>query len=148
MTTKHRRGRDPEQHVVHAGMADANRFKGSHGELTFVAEAVSADMSRQIIQMRAHNGLDAGGFVVPLVPASSPRALLPGAVVYPKVAVTLVEATPLTVQHDLGYWPLVQVVDPATGTVVADVEIVHSLVDDNSFTVESETAGDFELLIR
>ena len=112
MTTKRERGRDPEQHVTHAGISAADNFTGMHGELTMVAEAGSAHA--QVIQLRAHNGIDIGGYVVPVIPADEPRAPLPLASVPPKFPATG-ETTLIT--HELGYTPLVQVID-ANGRVV------------------------------
>lgn len=112
MTTNRERGRDPEQHVTHAGAAAANNFTGMHGELTFVAEGGSAHAA--VIQLRAHNGIDAGGYVVAAVPASEPRAVLPTASVPPAFSAAGEETL---ISHELGYTPLVQVLD-ADGYVV------------------------------
>lgn len=122
MTTKQRRGRDPEQHVVHAGIADANRFKGMHGELTFVA-AATEDNPRAIVQARLHNGLDNGGFVLQTIPATSPSSVLPPAVVFPATEIELPAEDEgegsVVIEHGLGYLPLIQLVSSAGDILLA-----------------------------
>ena len=117
MTTNRERGRDPEQHVTHAGAAAADNFTGMHGELTFVAEGGSAHAA--VIQLRAHNGIDAGGYVVAAVAASEPRAVLPVASVPPEFTAAGEETL---ISHELGYFPLVQVLD-AGGYVVPPISV-------------------------
>ena len=117
MTTNRERGRDPEQHATHAGAAAADNFTGMHGELTFVADGGSAHAA--VIQLRAHNGIDAGGYVVAAVPASEPRAVLPTASVPPAFPAAGKETL---ISHELGYTPLVQVLD-AAGHVVPPIRV-------------------------
>lgn len=124
MTTNRERGRDPEQHVTHAGAAAADNFTGMHGELTFVAEGGSAHAA--VIQLRAHNGIDAGGYVVAAVAASEPRAVLPVASVPPEFTAW---GGGTLISHELGYFPLVQVLNdlgyvvPPTSIAVNELEI-------------------------
>lgn len=117
MTTKRERGRDPEQHVTHAGISAADNFIGMHGELTMVAEGGSDHA--HVIQLRAHNGIEAGGYVVPVIPATEPRAPLTFASVPPEFNAP---GASLLVTHELGYKPLVQVLD-ADGIVIPQVSI-------------------------
>lgn len=115
MTTKRERGRDPEQHVVHAGYDQANIFIGMHGQITGIAD-VNSDDPKAIVELRFHDGITPGGHTVPLIPAvTTPRSPLTFASVPPEFEVG--PEGSLTIHHELGYRPLVQVL--AMGTVVA-----------------------------
>ena len=114
MTTKRERGRDPEQHVVHASRAEANAFTGMHGQLTFVAGIDVAD-AKAILEARAHNGLKPGGYIVPMIPSEEVRSPLTFASVPPNFVAPAMDD--LLISHELGYIPLVQVLD-AVGNIV------------------------------
>ena len=64
MTTKQRRGRDPEQHEIIVGLPNAARHIGLVGELTAVADPETGD----IVSIRFHNGTLPGGYPVPVHP--------------------------------------------------------------------------------
>lgn len=149
MTTKFRRGRDPEQHVLHAGRTEANRFKGSHGELTFVASGVSPS-PKAIVELRAHNGLDNGGYGVQMRAASDPKLLLEQAVVYPELTVTVPATGHFIVVHDLGYRPLIQFIDPTSHELLptppnADITVTHGAA--NSFRIDNADGSPFEVVL-
>lgn len=143
MTTKVHRGRDPEQHVVHATRAEADRFKGMHGEITLVADGTTDPGS--IVELRAHNGVKYGGFAIPLTDSGATPTPLPVSRVVPPMAVTTTGADEaVVVEHGLGYFPMVQVLDN-TGLPVA-APIQHH--DDQSLSVTIAAAGDYEIILR
>lgn len=107
MTTKRERGRDPEQHLIHAGYAQANIFIGMHGQITGVADVIEDD-PKAIVELRFHDGITPGGHMIPLIPAVlTPRSPLTFASVPPEFSVAAGSA--ITIHHELGYRPLVQV---------------------------------------
>lgn len=140
-----RRGRDPEQHLVHESRAAADRYKGMHGELTFVAEG--NEEGAALVEIRAHNGLQYGGFSVPVVQARDNLAsTLPLARVVPPIEVTTtVDPEVVPISHELGYFPIVQVLDN-TGQVVPGALIVHDDAENVSVTIP--TAGDYTVVLR
>ena len=113
MTTKRERGRDPEQHVVHAGYAQANIYIGMHGQITGIADVIGDD-PKAIVELRFHDGITPGGHMIPLIPAVlTPRSPLTFASVPPEFIVDSGQS--LTINHELGYYPLVQVMNENGG---------------------------------
>ena len=120
MTTKRERGRDPEQHVIHPGREVGNAYIGMHGQITGIAD-VLADDPKAIVELRFHDGITPGGHAVPLIPgAETPRSPLTFASVPPEFP--LPAGGTLTINHELGYRPLVQLI-AADGEVVADTRL-------------------------
>lgn len=140
-----RRGRDPENHLIHENRSAADNYKGMHGELTFLADGTGDTAT--VVEIRAHNGLTYGGFSIPLVPSrDSVPALLPVARVVPPIPVTTTTAPEVVpISHELGYFPLVQVLDE-NGQVVADALIVHD--DDENLSITLPLAGDYTIILR
>lgn len=143
MTTKRERGRDPEQHVVHAGYAQANIYIGMHGQITGVAD-VDADDPKAIVELRFHDGITQGGHMVPLIPAvETPRSPLTFASVPPEFAVA--SGATLVIHHELRYRPLVQVLS-AAGVVVAPtrleaVDVVKNVAPPPTGATSTAAAG-------
>lgn len=143
MTTKMRRGRDPEQHVVHTSVAQANAFKGLHGELTFLADGAGAESP--IIEIRAHDGLRYGGYSIPVTPAAAVPAPMPVArAVAPVPVTTTADSEAVVIAHELGYYPMVQVLK-ADGTPGV-VTLEHH--DAQSLTLVIATAGIYAVYLR
>ena len=129
MTTKIRRGRDPEQHIVHNSPEEADLFIGLHGEISLVQDEDG------ITQLRAHDGYTAGGAV--FIPAASELAeIFPARVALPPLDITVDDSGVFTIQHELGYKPIVQVLT-AAGAVVA-VQLLHD--DDENLTLTFDPA--------
>ncbi len=123
-----RKGRDPELHIVHQGLAAANAYPGQYGELTFVADA-----NGDIIQLRAHNGTKLGGFAMPLAPGAGLMASM-CRVVLPPFPITVPAGGSFTLNHVLGYIPDVQLLN-ADGDIVTlpDISITHDDVENTTF---------------
>ena len=123
-----RKGRDPELHFIHTSIAEANRYTGQAGELTFVANA-----NGDIVQLRAHNGIKAGGFAMPLAPGAAVMAEMVR-VVLPPFVITVPASGSFTLNHLLGYIPDVQLLD-GTGAIIniPDITIVHDDVENTTF---------------
>ena len=129
MSTKIRRGRDPEQHVVHNSPEAADLFVGLHGEISLVQDEDG------ITQLRAHDGYTAGGAVfIPV--ASELAATFPARVALPPLDITVDDSGVFTIQHELGYKPIVQVLT-ATGAVFG-AAVMHD--DDENLTLTFDPA--------
>ena len=115
MTTKQRRGRDPEQHEIIVGLPNAARHVGLVGELTAVADPETGD----IVSIRFHNGTLPGGYPVPVggpgAGATPPATILP--------ATDFSEAAPpeagVVIAHNLGYWPILGFLDASRAVIPA-----------------------------
>lgn len=132
MTTKIRRGRDPEQHVVHSSKAEADKFIGLLGEISLVRDGLS------IVELRAHDGSTPGGAAQSLRAAANIGAGLPSRVVVPPLTVTTDGAGVVTVHHQLGYFPIVQVLD--VSGLRLDAEILH--IDNENLEITVPVPGD------
>jgi hypothetical protein len=137
-----RRGRDPEVHEIHASLAAANAYVGLAGEMTFVA-----DVNGQIIQLRAHNGLAAGGFALPLAPGAAVMAAMTR-VVLPPFKVAIPAGGSMTLSHGLGYIPDVQILS-ATGEVLRmpDIGVTHDDVENLTFQNNGAAAAAFNVVL-
>lgn len=124
MTTKHRRGRDPEQHIVHASAAEANRYTGLHGELTLVVN------NDQIVALRAHDGINPGGAVFTAVPTPT--------------RITAEANTTVVVEHNMGLPPMVTAIGQ-DGSEVRPIAIGHT---DTAVLMTFEDAGDYTIILR
>lgn len=145
MTTKVNRGRDPEQHLVHGSRAEADKYKGMHGEITLVADG-TGDRSA-IIELRVHNAIVYGGFIIPLLPAQEVAAPLTVARAVTPLPVTTTGVNEVVVvTHELGYTPMVQVINSVNNTVVNNLVIEHH--DTSSLSVTIPAAGSYEILLR
>lgn len=138
--TSRRLGRDPWYHKLHEGQTEANRYTGKPGELTGVLDATS----REIVQIRMHNGQLAGGFIVPTVPASSSASMVGAAAAVPPMAITQTGGAVVNIAHLLGYVPMVQVLD-ATGAPVA-FTVDH--IDGDNLTLLMAADGSYEVILR
>lgn len=139
MATNIRRGRDPEQHQVH-DVAGAANYLGLLGQISIVRNG------GVMTGIQLHDGTTRGGNIT-IGNGGSPTAqALPSAPLVAPLARTLVSATPLTVTHNLGYRPLVQVLRVDTHAVLTDVEIIHSTL--NAFTVERATGLAVSIIVR
>ena len=123
-----RKGRDPELHFIHTSLAEANRYTGQAGELTFVANA-----NGDIVQLRAHNGTKIGGYAMPLAPGSALMAEMVR-VVLPPFIITVPALGSFTLNHQLGYIPDVQLLDGSGALVtLTDISIVHDDFENTTF---------------
>lgn len=140
-----RRGRDPEQHLIHENRTAADAFKGMFGEITGVAEG--AGEGANIAELRFHNGVTYGGFAIPLAPALPPvPSSIPVARAVEPVEVTTTGANEaVAINHDLGYLPIVQVIDDSDNSVV-DAKVQHH--DEQNVTVTIPLAGDYVIVLR
>lgn len=139
-STKQRLGRDPELHQIHTTVAEANAYKGHRGEITLVQDATGA-----LFQLRAHDGVQVGGFVAALAAASSPAGMAPNSVAVPPIErVTAAANEEVAINHGLGYQPVV-VVTSAAGAAVA-VTVVHN--DADNVTITIPTAGTYTIQLR
>lgn len=88
--------------------------------------------------LRIHNDVVPGGVaVVQLIPNCGPQMRLQPAMV-PADIVIPAGGTPVAVQHNVGIYPVVQVINTSTGAVDAAAQIVHNST--NQFTVTPSTA--------
>lgn len=140
MATKRQRGRDPEQSEILTAGAEANNYRGLLGQMT-----VTRTPGVGLTGIAVHDGTTPGGTTIAL-PAPGVAQDYPTAVIVPSLSVTLVDAVPLTVTHSLGYFPVVQVVNADTLTVMTDVTVVH--VDFNSFTLTRAVGRPVIVLMR
>lgn len=138
--TARRLGRDPWYHKLHEGFVEADNYRGKPGELTGVIDTASG----QIVQIRMHNGTQAGGFIVPTVPASSSASMVGAAAAVPPISVTQTGGGPVPINHALGYVPMVQVLDSAG--VPVDFTVVHDDADNLQLTMAVD--GTYEVLLR
>jgi hypothetical protein len=138
MATKRNRGRDPEQHEILAAGAEANNYVGLLGQIT-----VTRAPEIGVTGISVHNGVTPGGARVSLAAPGVAQGF-PGAVVVPALEVAV--AGVATVTHNLGYWPIVQVVLVSSRAVVA-ATVVHA-ADFNSFTIDTPTDAPHIVLMR
>jgi hypothetical protein len=144
MTTKMRRGRDPEQHVVVAEGPQADNYLGLHGELVFVR-----DEEYNIYKgIQLHDGTTKGGSISIMVPTDGDGPLRIAGVP-PAGNISAEEPGSFTFIHGLGYPPLVQIVNADGLEVTNDLTISHSEELD-SITVEvgEDQEGDYLVLMR
>jgi len=140
MATNIRRGRDPEQHQVNDVAAAAN-YLGLLGQISIVRDGGA------MTGIQLHDGTTRGGNATLRLGGGSVTAqALPSAPLVAPLARTLVDATPLTVTHNLGYRPLVQVLRADTNTVLNDVTVIHTSV--NAFTVTRATGLAVSIIVR
>ena len=139
--TKHRLGRDPELHYIHDTIADADAYLGKPGEITFVRAVPGGPL----VQQRDHDGALVGGYVLGLVAAGSLAATFPAAVALPPVTITTTDLLPVNFNHLLGYYPMVQVLDP-TGAPITPSAIVHPDVENTQITFSS--IGTYTVIFR
>jgi hypothetical protein len=139
MSKQKGRGRDPIRAEKHT-TAQANAYTGMDGEISLV------DNGSGIVGARLHDGQLLGGSPVNAAPAGSAARAYPGAAVVPQSDVTLVSATPFTITHNLGYFPLVQVLQDSNDTVLTDVTVIHTSV--NAFTLTRSTGIAVHVLMR
>ena len=140
MATNIRRGRDPEQHQVN-DVAGAANYLGLLGQISIVRDG------GVMTGIQLHDGTTRGGNVTLRGNGGSVTAqALPGAPLVAPLARTLVDAVALTVTHNLGYRPLVQVLRADTHTVLNDVTVIHTSV--NAFTVTRGTGLAVIIIVR
>lgn len=99
-------------------------------------------------RLHVQDGHTPGGFVIGLLPGDSIPAQMQPAVVPPALSYTgEPPATPVLVDHELGYPPLVQVMN-AAGQILAepDVSVMH--FDENTLEVTVAAGGDFTIILR
>jgi hypothetical protein len=138
--TKVRLGRDPELHLIHETRAEADAYTGRPGELTYVRSAPAGPL----IQVRAHDGLVKGGYAVQLEPPTEITTFMRLAAAVPPMNVAVPGTSPYTVHHQLGYFPIVQVLNTAGAQV--GVNIVHN--DAENVTLTFPVAGNYTLILR
>lgn len=140
-----RRGRDPEQHLIHENRAAADAFKGMFGEITGVAEGEGE--GAYIAELRFHNGVTYGGFAIPLTAAlpEVPASLTVARAVDPVEVTTTGPDEAVAINHDLGYLPIVQVLNDVDDSIVA-ASVQHH--DEQNVTVTIPLAGDYTILLR
>lgn len=114
MTTKLRRGRDPEQHeLVETPAVDS--YTGLCGQI--VGEFNPS--TGEILALRIMDGIHAGGYRVPVSFSQSAVAKLPVAKIVTLTAVDLPVGN-FNIEHMLGYSPMVQILDSTGADVTAD----------------------------
>jgi len=141
MTTKMRRGRDPEQNEVLQAGAQANNYTGLLGQIT-------ATRSGQfMVGLAVHDGATPGGFVVPLAPSDGVASVFyaPPANAQWTAADSV---TPFEIPAGTAY-PLVQVSTAAGVVVTHDCTITITLVDgEYVVAVVVPAAGDYVAVMR
>lgn len=132
MTTKVRRGRDPEQHVVHNSPVEAGQFVGMHGEVSLVQD------NDGITQLRAHDGRTSGGAIF-FAATTALAANFPPRIALPPLEITVDDSGIFTIHHQLGYKPIVQVLTPAG--VMVGAQVVHNDVENLTLTFSPAPAA-------
>lgn len=101
------------------------------------------------MMIRLHNGCrDGGAAYVPIISlCPDAEGNLPVAVPPVMLAPTQIPASavPTTINHNLGYIPIVQVINTATGAVITDQPVTH--MNNNTIQVGSSAVG-LTVLIR
>ena len=137
-----RKGRDPELHFIHTSIAEANRYIGQAGELSFVANA-----NGDIIQLRAHNGTKVGGYAMPLAPGAALMAEMVR-VVLPPFIITVPALSSFTLNHQLGYIPDVQLLNGAGAIIMpSDITITHDDVENTTFNNANSVDETFTVIL-
>lgn len=143
MTTKLRRGRDPEQHeLVFSGPA-AKRYVGLAGQVTLIADADTG----QIVGLLASDGMTSGGFVAPLIPSTDVKAALGLSYAVPVITASLVADTGYPIEHGLGYSPMVQILSSAGLDITSTIAIAFTDTDTVTLTSTVDLA-DVKVLLR
>jgi len=97
------------------------------------------------LKLRVQDGHTPGGFAVSLAAAGTVLAQLPAAALVPTINATgALASTPFNIQHELGYYPLVQVLD-ATGLLVNAV-VQH--FDNENLAVTVPADGNYSIILR
>ena len=120
-------GREPHKHHIHESVAAADVYVGRPGELTMVRTSTG----EPIVEARLHDGVGKS-VVLKALPSGSVAAMLPPAVVVPPMTATASAGIPVSFNHGLGYFPMVQALDAAGN--IADVQIVHDDAENISLT--------------
>lgn len=139
--TKHRLGRDPELHEIHETAVEANRYIGKPGEITFTRAVPGGSL----VDLRCHDGLTPGGYAAQLEVAASVPGMLANAKAVPPIAATLAAGVDYAVHHQLGYMPMVQVLDAANAVITA-IAVTHH--DTENLSINTPVAGDYLIILR
>lgn len=119
--------------------ADAVNYVGKPNSLTI---AVNTDNVPQ--RLHLHDGATPGGFVISLVPSGTIMSMLPPKPLAPIInAMGLTAGTPFNVNHQLGFYPSVAVLDDQGNVVAADVQ--H--FDAENLAVTVPTNGDYRIIL-
>ena len=137
----------PARHILHnTGMGgDAAHFRGPYA-------SISIDVDNQVL--RIHDEVIPGGFAqVAFVAPGAALVLggfginvqqLPGSSQYVvsrvPVNIPFTALTTFNFVHNLGYYPMVQIMDSATNEII-DAEIVHNSVNDFTVNFNQVTSG-------
>ena len=135
MALQSQKGRDVLQHVTQID-GEAEAYVGKLGELSF-----QRDIEGAVTSVRAHNHMKPGGYVIAVEPAGTVAAMLPNAKVVPPIEVeATATAQTVTISHQLGYMPLVQLTDGSTPFVVHD--------DLENVSITFPAPGTYTVLLR
>lgn len=137
----------PSRHILHnTGMGnDASHFRGPYA-------SISIDIDNQVL--RIHDEVVPGGFaVIPFVAPGAALILggfgisvqqLPGSSQYvvsrAPVNVPFTARTTFNFVHNLGRYPVVQIMDSATSEII-DAAVVHNSLNDFTVNLNQVTSG-------
>jgi hypothetical protein len=135
------RGRDPIVAVTFEEVVENARI-GLVGEITAVRDLLTGFIK----SLRVHDGVTPGGAVFVAAANGGAAAVLPPALVVPGIAAVIVAANDsFTINHTLGYNPMVQVLD-STGAPYAGVQITYD--DADNVTLVFAAAGSYTVTLR
>lgn len=139
MTTKIRRGRDPEQNETIFAGANAKSWIGLHGQLAMRVDPDTNEPTGIVMS----DSTTPGGFVIELQKATGVKANLPVSYGVTLTDVQLAYNVPLPIHHNLGYIPQVQVFGEIEPGLLGDVTQVlyFTLPDLNTMTIMSRDEG-------
>lgn len=131
--TAKRLGRGQHQFMAHDKIADANAYVGPLNSFSIVM-----DSTGKPTQIRLHDGVTGGGLSVPIVGGAAAAMGYPAVVASPPVLLTVTANTPVTIEHQLGRLPIVQVPDAQTPPTINHIDVDNvelTFADDGDVTV-------------
>lgn len=139
MTTKIRRGRDPEQNEIIFAGANAKSWIGLHGQLAMRVDPDTNEPTGIVMS----DSTTPGGFVIELQKATSVKANLPVSYGVTLTDVAIASAAEYSIAHALGYYPMVQVFSVAAG-VYTDIthKLTYKFSDSNTLVIVNSSGAD------
>lgn len=138
MTTKIRRGRDPEQNETIFAGANAKSWIGLHGQLAMRVDPDTNEPTGIVMS----DGTMPGGFVIELQKANSVKANLPVSYCVTLSGVVIASAAEYSIAHALGYYPMVQVFSVVDG-VYTDITatLTYKFLNSNTLVIVNSSGA-------
>lgn len=138
MTTKIRRGRDPEQNETIFAGTNAKSWIGLHGQLAMRVDPDTNEPTGIVMS----DSTTPGGFVIELQKATSVKANLPVSYGVTLTDVAIASAAEYSIAHALGYYPMVQVFSVAAG-VYTDItaKLTYKFSNSNTLVIVNSSGA-------